>query len=66
LVRLGFELRACKAEALPLEPHLQSILLCLFLEIGSCELFAWAGLEPWSSWTQPPKQLGLQAVASFS
>jgi hypothetical protein len=22
---------------------------------GSCYLFAWAGLEPWSSWSLPPK-----------
>jgi hypothetical protein len=39
LTVLGFysRLRACKAGALPLEPHLQSILLCLFWRWGlSC------------------------------
>jgi hypothetical protein len=25
------------------------------LEMGFCELFAQAGLEPWSSWSQSPK-----------
>jgi hypothetical protein len=34
------------------------------LEMGSCKLFAWAGLEPWSSWPQPPKYLGFQAWAT--
>jgi hypothetical protein len=24
-------------------------------EIGSCELFAWAGFKPQSSWSLPPK-----------
>jgi hypothetical protein len=27
---------------------------------GSCELFAQAGLEPWPSWSQLPKYLGIQ------
>jgi hypothetical protein len=27
----------------------------VFFEIGSWELFAWAGFEPWSSWTLPPE-----------
>jgi hypothetical protein len=30
-------------------------LLWLFLEMGSHELFLWAGLEPQSSGSQPPK-----------
>jgi hypothetical protein len=29
--------------------------------IGSSELFAQAGLEPWFSWSLPTKQLGLKA-----
>jgi hypothetical protein len=36
----------------------------VILEIGSHELFAWAGLEPRSSQSQPPKSLGLQAWAT--
>jgi hypothetical protein len=28
-------------------------------KIGSQELFAWAGFDPWPSWTLPPEQLGL-------
>jgi hypothetical protein len=23
-------------------------------EVGSQEVFSWAGLEPWSSWSPPP------------
>jgi hypothetical protein len=34
-----------------------------FFEIGSHELFAWAGFEPRSSWSLPPEQLVLQAWA---
>jgi hypothetical protein len=34
------------------------------LEMGSQKLFAWGGLEIWSSWSQPPRQLGLQAWAT--
>jgi hypothetical protein len=44
---LNSGLWAYKAGALPLESHLQSILIC--------ELFSWAGLKPWSSLSQPPK-----------
>jgi hypothetical protein len=33
------------------------------LKIGS-QVFAQAGLEPQSSWSQPPKWLGLQAWAT--
>jgi hypothetical protein len=25
------------------------------LEMWSCELFAWAGLKPWSSWSETSK-----------
>jgi hypothetical protein len=39
--------QACWEGALPLKPHLQSILLCL----------PGVGHEPWSSWSQPPKNL---------
>jgi hypothetical protein len=37
-----------------LEPHFQSILLWLFLEM-ICPCY----LKPWSSWSQPPKWLGM-------
>jgi hypothetical protein len=30
-----------------------------FFEIGSHELFAWGGFEPWSFWSLPPEWLGL-------
>jgi hypothetical protein len=39
-------------------------LLWLFCRWGSCELFAQDGLKPWSSWSQPDKQLGLQVWAT--
>jgi hypothetical protein len=39
------------------------VLFCFF-EIGSCELFAQAGFEPWFSWSLPPEYLGLQAWAT--
>jgi hypothetical protein len=32
----------------------------VILEMESCELFARAGLQPRSSWSQPPKYLGWQ------
>jgi hypothetical protein len=50
-VGLKFELRASrfKADTLLLEPHLQPIFDTLILEMGSHELFAWAGVEPRSS-----------------
>jgi hypothetical protein len=48
LVGLGFELRApcLQSDVLLLEPHLQSTLLWLFLEMGSCEPFALTDFEP--------------------
>jgi Trk-type K+ transport system membrane component len=50
VVGLGFELSYeicnCKAVALPLEPYLQSILVCLFLFIYILVLL---GLELWAS-----------------
>jgi hypothetical protein len=36
-----------------LEPLHQSFLVKGFFKIRSGELFAWAGLEPWSSWSLP-------------
>jgi hypothetical protein len=47
-------LGACKAGTLWLEPHLQTILLWLFLEMGFLELFVEAGLKLRSFWFQPP------------
>jgi hypothetical protein len=58
LVELEFKLGlhcTCKAGVLLLEPLPQSILLCLFLEIGSQELFPWVGLKLQSSQSQAPK-----------
>jgi hypothetical protein len=52
---LNSGLHACKVGTLLLEQHLQSILFWLFLELGSHELFAKAGLELQSSPFQPPK-----------
>jgi hypothetical protein len=52
-VGLRLKLRAWRLSSL------QSTFALLFLEMGSLELFAWAGLEPPSSWSQPSKQLGL-------
>jgi hypothetical protein len=31
------------------------IIYIFFFEIGSCELFAWAGFKPWSAWSLPPE-----------
>jgi hypothetical protein len=33
-------------------------------KIRSLKLFAWAGFEPWSSWSLLPKWLGLQACVT--
>jgi hypothetical protein len=53
---LNSGLCTCKTGALPLEPHLQSILLWLFWSWGSCDLFAQAGLKPLSSQSQPSNE----------
>jgi hypothetical protein len=37
------------------------VLWCVVFEIGSLELFALAGFQPWSSWLLIPQWLGLQA-----
>jgi hypothetical protein len=42
----------------------QCFSVCLFFEIVSLKLFAWAGFEPLSSWSLPPESLGLQAWAT--
>jgi hypothetical protein len=34
--------------------HTSSSFALVILEMGSWELFAWAGLEPPSSWSQSP------------
>jgi hypothetical protein len=39
-------------------------LLWLFWRWGSCKLLAQAGLKLWSSQSQPPMKLGLQAWAT--
>jgi hypothetical protein len=36
----------------------------VFFQIGSQELFVWAGFQPWSSWSLPPGKLGLQTWAT--
>jgi hypothetical protein len=41
------------------EPLHQPFFVKGFSEIGSHELFAWAGIEPWSSCSLPLEQLGL-------
>jgi hypothetical protein len=50
---LNSEQSTCRA--VPLEPHPQSVLLWLFLEMGSHELFVQDGLQPRSSQSQPLK-----------
>jgi hypothetical protein len=61
-LNLGFH--TCKTSALLLEPHLQSILFCLFWRWGPLKLFLWAGLKLWSSWSQPPCNLARIAGVS--
>jgi cytochrome c biogenesis factor len=60
---LNSELCTCKLGTLLLEPHYQSILLWLLLEIGSHELFAWADLEPQSFLSQPPRVATITGVS---
>jgi hypothetical protein len=43
---LNSVLCSCKASALTLEPHLQSIFALVILEMASCELFAQACFRP--------------------
>jgi hypothetical protein len=45
----------CKASALPLEKHLQPILLWLFWRWSHVNYLPKSGLEAQSSWSQPPK-----------
>jgi hypothetical protein len=56
---LNSGLHTCKAGALLLQPHLQFILLWLFLEIGSHDLLALSTFELPSSQSQSPKELRL-------
>jgi hypothetical protein len=51
-------------QGLHLEPIHQPFFVMDFFEIGSSELFAWAGFELHSSWSLSPEQLGLQAWAT--
>jgi hypothetical protein len=53
--------RVALAGTLPLEPY---SLIWLFERWGSLQLFAQAGLQLWSSWSEPPKQLGWLARAT--
>jgi hypothetical protein len=46
---LNSGLYTCKTVAVPLESYLQSIFALIVLEMGSLELFAWAGLKLRSS-----------------
>jgi hypothetical protein len=56
---LGFELRTYT-----LSHSTCPFLWCVFFEVGSHKLFAYAGFEPWSSWSLPPEWLGLQVWAT--
>jgi hypothetical protein len=47
-------------QGLHLKPPHQPFLAMGFFKIGSHKLFAQAGFKPWSSWSLPPEQLGLQ------
>jgi hypothetical protein len=44
--------------------HTSSHFALFILEMGSRQLFAWAGLKPWPLGSQPPKKLGLQVWAA--
>jgi hypothetical protein len=46
LVGLGSELHACKADTLPLDPHLQFILLCLFWRCDLANHLSGLALKP--------------------
>jgi hypothetical protein len=51
-------------KGLHLEPLYQPYFSEGFFEIGSQELFTWAGFESPSSWSLPPESLGLQVWAT--
>jgi hypothetical protein len=55
LVGLGFEVRALAKQALYCLSHAQVRFALVIFEMGSCKLFAWAGLKPQLSQFQPPK-----------
>jgi hypothetical protein len=44
--------------------HTSIFFALVILQLGSLNLFAQAGFKLWSSWSQPPKELGLQAWAT--
>jgi hypothetical protein len=47
VVILGFQLRASQLlNVLPLEPPCKPFFVLIVFELGSLELFAWAGLKP--------------------
>jgi hypothetical protein len=46
---------AAWTQSLHLEPLHQPFFVIGIFEIGSLELFAWAGFEPRSSWSLPPE-----------
>jgi hypothetical protein len=54
---LGFELRAYTLS------HSTSPFLWFFFWYWVSRLFAQAGLEPWSSWSLPPEEIGFHYVA---
>jgi hypothetical protein len=65
---LGFELSftLCKVGTVPHEPHLQSIFALVILEIGSRELFAWAGLGPLSSQISASHVAGITGMSHYA
>jgi hypothetical protein len=66
-VGLGFEVRAlCLQSRCSTAWATPPFHFALVLELGSCKLFAWAGLELWSSWCQPPMWLGLYAWSTVT
>jgi hypothetical protein len=59
-----FSVLRLELRAYTLSPSTSPFVRWAFFEIGSHELFAQAGFEPWSSWSLPTEQLGLQAWAT--
>jgi hypothetical protein len=47
------------------EPFYQPFFVMGFFKIGSRELFAWAGFEPWSFWSLPPERYPAQIFLSL-